>query len=98
MVIPAGYPKLWGGDFEAALQTHSFEDIQKAIAVSQLPKNKQYYVRAKSIVENLDSLLERAENVSLETLLSATKKSPPQGGYKGVAAERPAFPIEEDLE
>jgi len=58
------WEKLWIQDFQSALDDgHTKEDIELAILCSQTGASKKYYIRAKSICDNLDLLIEKGHKL-----------------------------------
>ena len=58
------WEKLWIQDFQSALDDgHAKEDIELAILCSQTGASKKYYIRAKSICDNLDLLIEKGQKL-----------------------------------
>jgi hypothetical protein len=58
------WEKLWIQDFKSALDdSHTKEDIELAILCSQTGASKKYYIRAKSICDNLDLLIEKGQKL-----------------------------------
>ena len=56
--------KFWIQDFKSALDDgHTKEDIELAILCSQTRASKKYYIRAKSICDNLDLLIEKGQKL-----------------------------------
>jgi len=62
-IIPP-WEKFWIQDFKSALdEGHTKEDIELAILCSQTGASKKYYIRAKSICDNLDLLIEKGQKL-----------------------------------
>jgi len=58
------WEKFWIQDFKSALDHgHTKEDIELAILCSQTGASKKYYIRAKSICDNLDLLIEKGQKL-----------------------------------
>jgi hypothetical protein len=58
------WERFWVKDFQSALDDgHTKEDIELAILCSQIPSCKRYYLRAKSICDQLDLLIEKGRKL-----------------------------------
>jgi len=58
------WERFWTEDFQHALDWgYSKEDIELAILASQFGKSRQMYVRAKSIIDNLELLIEKGNTL-----------------------------------
>ena len=58
------WERFWTADFDRALSDgYSKEDIELAILCSQTGASKKYYIRAKTVCDNLDLLIEKGRKL-----------------------------------
>ena len=77
--IPSNWEDVWEKDFEQLLAQVSPAELVDILIVSQLEKNKQYYVRPKKLVDNLTLLrtMVKESRKALPTLRSALAAQKP---------------------
>ena len=71
--VPKQWESLWEPDFKKLLGSVSGLELADVIAVSQLDKNKQYYIRPAKLIENLSMLREMVEELGSKLMPSIRK-------------------------
>jgi hypothetical protein len=71
--VPTNYDKLWADDFKSMLSKYSIFVIESVVFYSQLPKNQEYYVRSKGVLDSLESLVAQVEEPKNKKVVDAMR-------------------------
>lgn len=72
---PAKWKTYWDADFKLMLSKYDFDMIESVVWYSQIPRNQEYFVRTKGILDNIDNLVTQIQEDDNKRLIAVKRKS-----------------------